>query len=325
MGPVRSGRAARAARGFAIGLLVVVLLAEVGARVVLAAADRPVLRWHDWSAQLKVEQMEAADGADVVIAGTSMAQQDLVPSVLSAELGEEVYNAGLNGGVPTVMEPWLLDEVEPRLDPDLVVWGLSTLDLSVSYGDAIEDAYATAPATRSGVMGRIERSAARVSRLVESRVVLRDPSALAGTRRDEAIESVAEAWEELGPGGERLAFERNTSTDRRREILSRITPFDLDRDDLAAIARTVEELRDRGVGVVLVVLPVPERLRALYPGGPDQHEIVVRALELLGRELDVPVERLGDDATDADYVDFTHLDADAAARVSAELAGRLDR
>lgn len=304
---------------FLVGALVVVIVAEVGARGLVGASDAVALEWHDHTTQHKVDQMDDRGGIDVAVVGTSMAQQALVPSQLDVG-GRSAYNAALNGGVPTVMEPWLLDHVRPRLDPSVVVWGVSPLDLSDAYGQATEDAYDAALRTRPGILASLDRWASGRSELLHHRRDLRDPSSLFGDEAEQSEASAREAAQEVGPDGERLVFETDTSPARARETASRLTPWVVDRDDLAAMVRVAEELAADGVQLVLVELPVPGRFTALYPRGPEQHEIVGTVIDELGAALDVPVVRPDVEFDDADFVDYTHLDRDAAARFSAALS-----
>ncbi len=316
--------------------LIVAALFEGGARLTMSASDPVVLRWHDHTAQLKIQQMETAGDADVVVIGTSMAQQDLVPGELLDQVPDagSVYNAALNAGVPEVMEPWLLDQVEPRLDPDVVVWGLSALDFSAVYGDAVVQAYERAPATSGGALGALDRSGSELSELVRNRRVLRSPSAIFGPEQDRTVEARDAALAVLGSEGERLDFTVVDDEVRRAEVAGRITPFELDRDDVAAIIRTVGVLRERGVEVIFVELPTPRRFRALLPAGPEQQQVVTDVLIGLSNELDVPLITLDMAAgsavapgpfRDVDFVDFTHLNAEGAVRFSQQIGYQLDR
>lgn len=316
--------------------LVVVALFEGGARLTVAVADPVVLRWHDHTAQLKIQQMDDRGEVDAVVIGNSMAQQDLVPDELLAQLPgvDSVYNAALNAGVPEVMEPWLLEQVEPRLSPDIVVWGLSALDFSTVYGDAVVQAYERAPATANGLLGAIDRSGSDLSELVRSRRVLRSPSAVFGPEQDRTVEARDVAIAVLGPDGERRDFTAVEDEARRAEVAGRITPFELDRDDFAAIVRTVGVLRERGIDVVFVELPTPRRFRALLPGGPEQQQVVDDALMGLSDQLDVPLITLDMAAgspvapgpfRDEDFVDFTHLTEDGALRFSQQIGDQLQR
>lgn len=323
----------RHGRRFAAGFVGAVLAVELVARLTLAAADPVVLRWHDQTAALKVDQLderaEERTDTELVVVGTSMAQQDLDPAILSGATGLSSYNAALNGGVPTVMEPWLLGPVLDRVDPEVVVWGLSPLDLSAAYGDSVERAYGDALETRSGWLADTERSAGQISALVSARTVLREPSMLFGDGRDRAAAGLVEAESVLGAEGQRLDFRRALGVDRQREVAGRLTPFAIDRADVVAVIATVRQLRERGTDVVLVELPVPDRFRELYPDGPGQHQTVVDTIRALGQELDVEVIAASVAGPDLGFVDFTHLDQDSAAAfseaVGRELVGALGR
>ncbi len=310
---------------FGLAFVAVVVMAEVAARLTMGVADVPVLRWHDETTQLKVEQMDQRGQVDMVVIGTSMAQQDIVPSVLADSIAgagsptPSIYNAALNGGVPVVMEPWVLDQVLDRLQPDTVVWGLSTLDLSLEYGDATLNAYEQALETKSGPYAAADRWVAKVSTLMADRRVLRDPNQLVGGGAEANRRRLAEAEAEVGPDGERTNFVVDTGIRQSQEIARRITPFQLDRDDLASIARTVTVLQARGIEVIFVELPVPDRFQALYPGGPDQHVLVQNTIVALAGELEVDVIALDGFSQDQSFIDFTHLDAATANSFSESL------
>jgi hypothetical protein len=308
---------------FLAGLVVTVLVVEAVARVALAATDPIVLRHHDHTAALKVDQLDDRSDTGLVVIGTSMAQQDLDPSIIEAATGLPSYNAALDGGVPTVMEPWLLGPVLDRVDPEVVVWGLSPLDLSASYGDGVERAYREALDTRPGWLADVERSAGRVSALVSARTVLREPSMFLGDERDRVVAQREAATEALADDGQRLDFRRALGVDREREVAARLTPFAIDRADLLAVIGTVRELRGRGTRVVLVELPVPDRFVELYPDGPAQHRVVGDTIAALGAELGVPVVSASVAGPDLDFVDFTHLDRPSAESFTRAVAAEL--
>lgn len=308
-----------------VGVLVAVTASEAGARFAVDVAEAPILRWHDFSSQLKVEQMTAmSDGADVVIVGTSMAQQDLVPAVIASQLDDwSAYNAGLNGGVPVVMEPWLMGQVLPAMQPSLVVWGLSPLDVSAVYGDATKNAYDQAFETRQGLLARADRWVSEYSTLVSSRAVLRDPRKLFGDESIVLQTQASEAAAALGAAGNRIVFDSELGIERQTEVSERVSPFNLDRDDFAAIARTVDNLRSRGVEIVFVELPVPPRFVSLMPNKAQDEQLFREAVAALGSELDVVVLEASEVYGDSNFVDFTHMSSEAAAKFSADIGAQL--
>ncbi len=318
-----SRRSLRIAVRFLIGLLLAVVLAEATARVAEAAGP-PALRWYDASTQLKVEQMdELTDDVDVVFAGTSMVWQGFDPATFADVDGRTSYNAGLAGGVPVVMEPWLLDQVLPRTRPELVVWGLSTMDFSATYGADNLERYLDALETRNGTLAAVERSTASVSALVGYRTVLRDPGAMFGTERDRIEADFTDAESILGAHGVRRDFRRDVGQARGATVAARVVDFALDPADLAAIARSVDAMREQGIEVVFAEMPVPDRFVALHPNRLDDLNRVHEATVALGDELGVEVLDLRSGFTDADFVDFTHLDEAGSAQLTTTLAARL--
>jgi hypothetical protein len=303
-------------------VLAVVACAELAARAIEARVETPQLLWYDESTQLKVEQMQLRGSTPMVVAGNSMAWQGLVPSVLDEG---QAYNGGLAGGVPTIMEQWITGPVVGALQPSVVVWGLSSLDFSDVYGDAGLGVYQRAPASRRGLLAATDREMRKWSALIRQRPVLRNPSLLFGDEQELGAERFNNATRTLGADGERLDFEPAVTEDRAVEVRARISPFFVDRDDVAAIVRTIDSLRADGIDVVLVELPVPPRFLSLYDNGSVEHRSVGRLIRAIGAELDVAVIESGTSYTDADFVDFTHLNSSAATRFSTDVANELRR
>lgn len=304
------------------------LALEIAARAAVSASGVPTLRWHDYSAQLKVSQLETADTSfDTIIVGTSMAQQGLLPEGFA---NRSTYNAGLNGGVPTVMEPWLIDHVLERLagggtepKPETVIWGLSSLDFSLAYGNATIEAFDDAPSTGTGPLAHLDQMVADRSEFVANRSVLRDPSALAGQERQDSVERYEKALGALGSAGERRDYTTSVSLDRANEVRKRISPYALDVDDIAAVVRTIEDLEELGVEVILVELPVPPRFLELYEN-TDSHAGFQRALAALSTELDVELISATGGYDNSDFVDYTHLNEASAHRFTATVNAELD-
>jgi len=309
---------------FAVGLVVAAAAAEGSARIAEAAGP-PVLRWYDAATQLKVEQMDRAGGAAVVFAGTSMAWQGLMPSEFAAaDPGDRTaYNAGLAGGVPIVMEPWLLEEVVPRLQPDLIVWGLSSMDFSSSYGDDNLERYRDALDTRTGRLATLEQTTSRFSALVRYRTILRRPSAMFGSGRDEIETEFEDAASTLGDSGERRDFTVNFGDKRSSQVESRFRNFRIDETDIQAIHRTVTNLREQGIEVVLVEMPTPDAYAALHPGGDADLARTHQTIVAIGEVFDLAVVDLRFGFAESSFVDFTHLGEQASRDLTIRLANSL--
>jgi len=307
-----------------LALLGVVAVGEVGARTVEDELPAEVT-WYDASTQLKVSQMAAIGDVDVVFAGTSMAWQGLVPAAFTDNDAEarSAWNAGLAGGVPGVMSPWLLDHVVPTLEPDTVVWGLSSLDFAPAYGDENIEAWDRARSSDRRLLASIDRSISKRSVLIDRRRALRTPGWwFSETTDDEA--DIATASSVLGPRGERLDFEPDVSDERGAVMAARLRGFGVSVDDYQTVEAVVNQLTARGVEVVLVELPVPDRFITTHPAGGVDHEQVGLRIGALGDQLGVQHFDLSRGFADDDFVDFTHLDADAAEILTRRLAALIN-
>jgi len=305
---------------FAAGLV----LLEAGARAIVASSDADEIVWYDASTQLRVAMLDDLESVDMVFAGTSSAWQGLVPSVFVEQgAASSAFNAGLAGGVPAVTAPWLREEVVPRVDPDVVVWGLTSLDFSSAYGDTNEEAYDDAFETRSGVLADLDRTVSSVSELVRSRRVLRDPSMLWGQAQDEVQADLTEAASITGDNGERLDFTQDVGDERAAIMRARVRDYDVDGDDVEAVRETVQAMQAQGRTVVFVEVPFPDRFVQLHPLGAADIEAAADTIDAIAAEHGITVLRTTETFTNADFVDFSHLDQAAARRFSADIARQL--
>ncbi|MDH3704512.1 MAG: hypothetical protein OES57_00485 [Acidimicrobiia bacterium] len=316
----RRGRALTALGVFVLGLV----LLEMTARVVVASADPADVVWYDASTQLRVEMLDELESVDVVFAGTSSAWQGLVPDLFVAHgAAESAFNAGLAGGVPAVTSPWLLDEVVPRTDPDVVVWGLTSLDFSAAYGHTNEEAYDEAFETRHGWLADLDRALSEVSELVRSRRLLRNPSMLWGQAQDDIRAELSEAASITGAHGERLDFTEDVSPERAAIMQARVRDYEVDQHDVDLVGETVRALQAQGRTVVFVEIPFPERFVRLHPNGAADIDEAADTIDAIAAEHGITVVRSTETFTDDDFVDFSHLSAEAAARFSADIARQL--
>lgn len=299
------------------------LLGELATRVWVQQTDQQQILWYDASAQLRADYLDQAEvDPDVLFAGTSMAWQGFVPSVFAAEdpAGRSSYNVGLPGGVPQVTERWLTDYVLEAADPELVVWGLASLDFSSSYGATNFESWTSAREPGTGWLDGVDAWASERSALLQWRRVLRDPAAWSG---DERATDLSEAAETLGPDGERLDFTVDLGAERAAVQRSRLSDAGPDAQDVAAVIRGIEAARRSGAEVVLVQMPMPGRFVDLHPAGAADVARVRQLVTLIGTEMNVPVIDLSDGFDDSQFVDFTHLDAAGAATLTQRLASEL--
>jgi hypothetical protein len=321
-----------------LGVVVAVLVvAEVGTRALSPYLPEPTL-YTDDTTTVKVAQMDELDCVDVVFAGNSMTRDGLDPEVF-AEAGAgdpAVYNAALDAATPALLNRWVLDEVDPRINPEAVVLGLSSFDLNdeASIGQTALDAYDAAPLTRNDLSGRLQKPFLRTFDLFAYRNDLRDPEALwdgVSRWRDgeqeprlgpEGIEGL------LGPDGQGLSrrdlqYTPSPVTDRfvTTELLN---DFRLGGAQTEATRELLAGLDDRGVDTTVVVLPVTEDYVDRHPGGEAQFEEFLELSRQLADDTGATFIDLHDLAPDDSwFADTHHLNATGSEGLSRELAERL--
>jgi len=315
---------------FGVSALIVLLFAETGARAVREGFPEPV-EWYDANTQVKVEQMDRYQRrgrrADYVFAGTSMVFRGVSPLAFdrTSERHSFSYNAGMLAGMPPVQQRWILEEVEPRLRPRVLVYGLSSLDFQERRYKYPVNAYESAPATRRGFMAAAHRFGARFLEIVRFRTELRDPSAwekLRASRRKEGpVERtrnrmdtrghIFKARKNLGRA-ERLRMRDNVLRDYKISAKGS--------KQISFIARTLEE---RDTQVVLVFLPVPRRYIDVHPQGHEDFDAAKRHISRLAARLDVPFLDMSRSMGDKWFVDFTHLGERGAVLFSRKLRKEL--
>lgn len=298
-----------------VAVVAVVVAAEVAIRLVGPELPEPITWYHE-IAQAKTEQLEDHDGSlDVVFTGTSQSYHAIDPDLIDDRLGTRSYNAGIPAGIPTVQQRWLFDTVVPNLDVDTVVWALSSVDLNAARPSPMDTVYDSAFATRKGALAEVDRWLFDRLDLFRHRRTLADPRSWFSEE-----DPLGRARSVLFSSGKRTPGSANlTARERQRVRREVVGDFEVGGQMTEAIEQTVGALEARGIDVLFVWLPEAPRFVDLLPD-PSAHgrakEEAVRLAQGLGaRFIDVS-SGFGDD----DFIDFTHLDGDAAQRLSARLS-----
>lgn len=339
--PRRAGRWWATAAAATIAVL---LLGEAAAAVVGSRLAEPQV-WADRAQEVKVAQMDSlaqAGCVDVVVTGNSMVRDAVVPAELVAALGPvTAYNAALDAATPALVEPWMVEVVQERLEPGLVVVGLSSFDLNVNSkaGNAALDAFLSSPGGREGFLAEWDREISQRSALVRHRSQLRDPGGLAKAVTEPAPTPEPLPKEDgravipgvLGPDGEGrsrrdLRYTGPGSAGARFASSQLLADFAMADDPAAEVAELVEAIRS-GSGrpsVAVLLLPTTDAFAELHPGGRDQQAAAEAAVVEGARRagaplLDLRTLELPDDA----FADTHHLNGTGAAELSRSLARRL--
>ena len=318
-------------------ILVVLVVGELAARAFSPYLPEAQV-WSDKSTQVKVAQMDRLarrEGCvDIAFVGNSMTRDAIDPRTYTAADPDHrsAYNAALDAATPSLLRRWTLEEVQPRLDPATVVLGLSSFDLNDNARIAASalDSYETAALSRDDLFGRLQAPLVEHSDVFRYRNELRDPAEVwagiqrlrAGDRQErlsaDGIEGI------IGPDGEGLSrrplqYTGAVSIQRllQTELLN---DFRMGGTQIDAADGLITELADRGVEVVLLVLPVTQDYVELHPeGGADFQRFLVTARRLAERTGAVLVDAHGWAEGDAQFADTHHLNGDGALAFSADL------
>lgn len=323
--------------GVAIGALVVLLLAEAAVRVIEPRLPEPP-DWFSPSAARLVREMDAfaATGdrttgstrLGTAIAGSSMAGRDLLPEYVVDEDWYPSRSVALaGGGQTTVQERWLLEEVQPRVDPATVLWGISSLDFNAARRADTIGRYDAARATRTGFFGAADRTLADVSALARNRAALRDPylmsQVLTGTdesdalpdRRGEQAITFARGYRDLPAA--KLARLRAEEAAFAREV--QLRDFRIGRAEVDAYRRTIRHLRATTDHTAVIILPVTQQYIDAHPHGARDYDRWVRVVTRIAREERVPILDETHAMPEAAFRDLEHLGLAGAVEFSSRI------
>lgn len=317
---------------FTISALVVMLFAESGARAVDERLPEPI-EWYDENTQVQIEQMDRYNRkqqrADFVFAGTSMVFRGIDPMAFEEASREPTfaYNVGVLAGMPPIQQRWLLEEVEPRLKPRVVVYGMSSLDFQGRRYKFAVNSYESAPATRKGFMASAQRFGARLLKIVQVRAVLRDPDTLAEVQETPKPSGPIERTRELmDDRGHIPKAKRNVSNKERMRMRdSVLRDYKISARGTRQIERIIRTLERRDVTVILVSMPVPERYIEVHPRGADDFNAAERHIARLAGRMDLPVIDMSDSMPESSFADYTHLSQEGAVAFTRKLQRELHR
>jgi hypothetical protein len=308
---------ARWLAAFLAGLLAVVLLAD-GAVTLAEKRLAPVDDYYDVRALDVVHDMNRLEAAgvhsDAVLVGTSQMARGGVPRALEKQLGwAHIHNVALPGASTPVVKPWLLDQVVPRLHPERVVWGVSSIDFNGGRPNPVIKNYDSARATRPGILGSADRLLASNVALARRRVELREPIQLAHDLRSgaPAAKHAAKPMSKLlGP----MRTTKGRHLKRAASYLqnSQLADFKATPRYVHAFTSTLRELHAKHIETVVVIMPVPSTFRAMHPHGDAQYQAWRRMTIAAARRTGTKVLDLNATEPDIDFPDYVHLTRPAA-------------
>ena len=295
--------------------VVLVELAFVG----LDSRLQDPLLWYSPTVQEKAEEIASGDidEADVLFIGSSMTDRDVDVDTFESATGIQAWNGGIPGAQVSVLDRWLVDQVIPASDPDLIVLGLSSLELNDGRLDPTIDRYERQLITREDVFAQGERSLMTVSAFYRHRQQLRTPlNFLADITGDPALSDEVQA----GPAP--VDGFRPGNISRIRETV--LNDYSLGGRETEALEALLSRLESGTAQVVVVWMPVPERYVELHPGGVEDFEAARTLAASAASDSGALFIDLSRSFDDASFADLTHLSDPAAVEFTTELIGELE-
>jgi hypothetical protein len=299
----------------------VLLLVAEGVARALDDELAPLLRYHSYEADLKVERMDDLHdegGAAIAFVGTSLVY-GIDPTLLPRSVDGRAagYNASLASGIPTLVRPWAIRSVLPRLEPDLLVLGLTSYELSddpaaVAFTEAfVGSDGARRDADDDGLLDGADRWLGEHSSLWAHRSSLRDPELLLDAARGQGFELDA-LTASLQPSGRPAFRERTRFEDRLQPGGGNLSRWEIGTENVAAVRGLVRDARAAGVEVALVNMPVTPEYVARHPDGAADYEEYRAFLRELAEEEDVALVDAHGVSDHAWFADEVHLNLEGA-------------
>lgn len=307
--------------------LVTLAVGEAAAGWLEPRLDEPSL-FHSLEGDLKLERIQdLADtgGADLVFLGSSLIGVGVDPTVVDATIGVASYNAALSAARPSLLVPWARDVVLPRLNPGVVVIGVTSFDFYDTGNEDLAQTFLDSRGYRmvtgsESLIQAVDRWLYQRSDLWQHRAELRDPytilKALVGGGNHGGWALITEEDGHLDLDSIVSGFEYVSGPD--------LGDWDLGIEAPAAVRALIEVVRDSGARPVLVSMPLTDNYIATHPNGDADYARYEHALRSLADDEAVPL--LFYDNRDVDlFADRVHLGTVGHQAFSKQLALDLDR
>jgi hypothetical protein len=313
----------------------VVVAAEVFARMLLPSLPTDVHTWPRAEIGQKLEQIERMESrgeqVDVLFAGSSLVAAGINPQLFTQQSGLTSYNAAFAGSSMRTVARWVLDIVEPKLSPEVIVIGMASRDVNDGGPKnlTVYESFMNSPGYKqetASLAHRLEGSLEDISIFLRYRRRFREPTTLIEENRTPVEEQ--RIRKVIGPRGLRVQEPKNyalLSEMRSTLQTGALSDFSLGGAERDAIVEMQDQLQARGVELMLLDMPVNDDYVDAHEA-PRHNMVQYRAF----------VDRLADEtgaalidaqkafATTIPYRDILHIDTDARDALTLALAKSWD-
>lgn len=315
----------------ALAATLATLLAAEGVLCVRQDRLEPPLEWYNKRAQRTAAALEALDEAgirsDLAFIGTSQVVAGIqIPLIEEGLSGvTEAHNLGLPGAQTTIVRRWVLEWIVPHIAPRRVVWGVSSLDFNSNRKNDMIELYNAARATRPGMLGSIDRLLGTISLLSSYRGQLRDPRTWLDLATGPVIprEGVDSVIAFLRPKNDRT--ERDVTRMKRQLIRNKpLRAFAVGEEEVAAFLATLSDLREMGIEVAVVFMPVSTEYVDSHPIGEADFELFRTTVSGALSQAGISLFDYSREYAPSAFSDLTHLLGPQANHFSRRLAEDLE-
>jgi len=314
----------------------VLVLVEALSRFVSPSLPVDPGKWPRIEIAQKLDQMRTyvndREEVDVVFAGSSMVAGGFDPLEFNTVTGLKAYNAAFAGSTMKSTALWVRDVVEPLMEPEVVVVGVQTRELSDtgSKNDIMNEKFVSSPGYKestSSVGSQLAGSLERISYFLRYRRAFRTPSVLFAADGKEALQNTR-VRQEIGPWGTRIVEPGEyRATDKFLSGLRDKTFEDLEMggEEYESLVNLAADLEERDVRLVVVSMSVTDDYWATHEDPEGAKDEYHRLLDRLVDGSGVTVIDAEDAfSTTSVFRDPVHLDVAGRAAFSEMLALRWD-
>lgn len=249
----------------------ILVAVELASRMIAPSLPVDPGKWPRIEIASKLEQIRqlanSGKKVEVLFAGSSMMAGGIDPVAFTEASGKSSYNAAFAGPSMRTITPWVLDVVEPLLQPDVVVVGLQSRELSDNgpKNQVMYEKFIKSPGykqTKGTVASRLEGGLEELSYFLRYRRALREPSQLFAT--DEASQqALAEADVRQVIGARGMRLEEPTHYKKPAKLIrglyeKTLVDFAVGGPEYEALEDLATGLEEEGVELVLLNMPVTE-------------------------------------------------------------------
>lgn len=323
----------------AFSFTAILVAVELASRMIAPSLPVDPGKWPRIEIASKLDQIrELANEerkVEVLFAGSSMMAGGIDPVAFTEASGRSSYNAAFAGPSMRTVTPWVLDVVRPLLDPEVVVVGIQSRELSDNgpKNEVMYEKFIESPGyqqTKGTVASQLEGDIEQLSYFLRYRRALREPSRLFET--DEAAQKAlaeTELRQVIGPSGMRM--EEPSEYKRPAKLIrglyeKTLIDFSVGGSEFEALEDLHAGLEAEGVELVLLNMPVTEDYWTAH-GDPEGDRAAYHDL-IAGFVADTGVTLIDAEAgfpSSEPFRDPVHLDIEGRQAMAEALAESWDQ